>query len=547
MKRTELLLRLLLTVPAMNLFVIAAAEIPCDLNGSGRVNYEDFACLSGSWGLQLSWGPDGLPRQMLGHWRMDGNTEDTMGLYGGTVYGSPDWLPKVAAVVGSGAVALNGGDYIAVESPPLPGTPGSFTLDLYVKTTLRSDGQVLLGRGYPGWEFGIEAGTGRLYLSCPGLEGTNSLIGLTNMADNLWHHVSGVYDHLQQKMFLYLDGAVEGEASAWGGVFSTDPAFWIGGNPNDPSCRDWFYGSLDNIRVFNYAMTCPELYGSKVLQVDGTRGLDSNSGEGRQSALKTIQAAIDLANPGDLILVWPGVYEESLFFSGKAVTVRSISEAAELRAPGEIAVTFMYGEQQDSVLENFIIRDCYNAVFVYASSPTLRNVTIVNNQFGIDCWANSVPVVENSILWDNAQGDITYQAFVPEVRYCCVQRGAAGTGNITLDPLFVDPNGGDYHLQSEYGRYVSDGTTPRRPKPENWVQDAVTSPCIDGGRASDNPMNETMPNGGRINMGAYGGTAFASLSPWPLAGDVDWNGRTGIEDLCLLSESWLLETELNPE
>jgi hypothetical protein len=45
------------------------------------------------------------------------------------------------------------------------------------------------------------------------------------------------------------------------------------------------------------------------------------------------------------------------------------------------------------------------------------------------------------------------------------------------------------------------------------VLDKVTSPCVDGGDPYAEVSNEPMPNGGRINIGAYGGTMEASLSP----------------------------------
>jgi len=45
-----------------------------------------------------------------------------------------------------------------------------------------------------------------------------------------------------------------------------------------------------------------------------------------------------------------------------------------------------------------------------------------------------------------------------------------------------------------------------------WVYDSVTSPCIDAGDQSDDHSNEPTPNGGRINMGAYGNTEEASKS-----------------------------------
>ncbi len=96
-----------------------------------------------------------------------------------------------------------------------------------------------------------------------------------------------------------------------------------------------------------------------------------------------------------------------------------------------------------------------------------------------------------------------------------------GEGNINVDPDFVqagywtqpsprNPNSsvwidGDYHLKSETGRWDSVS--------ESWITDNLTSPCIDAGDPNSPVGDEPDPNGGRINMGAYGGTAEASKSP----------------------------------
>jgi hypothetical protein len=44
------------------------------------------------------------------------------------------------------------------------------------------------------------------------------------------------------------------------------------------------------------------------------------------------------------------------------------------------------------------------------------------------------------------------------------------------------------------------------------VIDDVTSPCIDAGDPNTPIGDELFPNGGVVNMGAYGGTAEASKS-----------------------------------
>lgn len=73
--------------------------------------------------------------------------------------------------------------------------------------------------------------------------------------------------------------------------------------------------------------------------------------------------------------------------------------------------------------------------------------------------------------------------------------------SIAADPLFVDlPD--DLHVQSTAGSY-HDG---------DWQADGNDSPAIDAGDPSDSVGDESTPSGDRINIGAYGGTAEASLS-----------------------------------
>ncbi|GAG52121.1 unnamed protein product, partial [marine sediment metagenome] len=78
-------------------------------------------------------------------------------------------------------------------------------------------------------------------------------------------------------------------------------------------------------------------------------------------------------------------------------------------------------------------------------------------------------------------------------------------GNIDADPLFADAANGDYHLKSQAGRWELGS--------QSWVIDDVTSPCIDAGDPGTPVGLEPLPNGGIINMGAFGGTAEASKSP----------------------------------
>jgi len=240
-----------------------------------------------------------------------------------------------------------------------------------------------------------------------------------------------------------------------------------------------------------------------IIYVDEVNGNDRNNGLTPRTALATIRKGIDAAADGEVVLVYPGLYLEEINFLGKTLTVQGVAVSPDgvpvLWNPGDFAVSFYSGEGPDSVLKNFIIRDSFMGVFIADSSPTISNLTIVGNTYGIEAYADSEPIIINTILWNNTDGDL----FGCRATFSCVERG--GEGNITADPLFVDPDNDDYHIRSERGRYW--------PEHDIWVLDKVTSLCVDGGDPDADISNEPMPNGGRINIGAYGGTSEASLSP----------------------------------
>jgi len=139
------------------------------------------------------------------------------------------------------------------------------------------------------------------------------------------------------------------------------------------------------------------------------------------------------------------------------------------------------------------------------SNPIMLNCTFSENQAGSEGGGIHIQdanaTLADCILWANGSDQINGDA---NVSYTNVQGGFAGQGNIDADPLFADPNNGDYHLKSQSGRWD--------PNSGSWVKDDVTSPCIDAGDPNSDWASETWPHGERINMGAYGGTRQASMS-----------------------------------
>ncbi len=511
----------------------------CDFTEDGIVNLCDLAVLSNSWTQRLAWGPHGLPSQMISHWRLDGDAMDSQSSYDGVVYGDPVWVPGSQAKIGSGAIYMDGEDYIAIDANDYPELTGSFTIDAWIKTAGNNQYQIIISKGQSSWQLGIEGQSNKIFFSCNGLSGTSYLAGSTSLMEGIWYHLAGVYDQLAQKMYIYLDGFLDNEANSLGTINPNTYDIWIGGDPEQPELGYWWEGYIDNVRLYNHALSVSEIFYRERYHVDAKTGNDNNDGLKRQTAFETIQHAIEAADDGDIILVWPGVYNGPIDFQRKSITIKSAADAAVIESQGNYAVLFYLGEQSDSILENFIIKNSVVGISISGSSPTLRNLTIVENDYGIDVWGHSLPQMESCILWYNEYSDIFTEAFAPNVTYSCIERTYEGEGNISVDPLFADPNNEDYHLQSQIGRYLPDQSNAPKPKPENWVLDEYHSPCIDAGPADVNPMHESMPNGGRLNIGAYGGTPFASKSPWPLKADMNFNGQVFKEDLYRFIENWM--------
>jgi len=261
---------------------------------------------------------------------------------------------------------------------------------------------------------------------------------------------------------------------------------------------------------------------SETYYVDAGDGNDSNYGLTPETAFETIQHGIDTAWDGDTVLVLPGTYAEELDALGKAITVASYDEPAVITAPDGYGILFVSGEDADTVFENFIISGSDTAIGLIGSSPTINHFTVVDNDLGAIADEFAYPTIENSIFWNNVFGDLLGCDAIDSF----VEDDANG-----LLPLFADANNGDYRLKSERGRYW--------PEHDIWVLDDVTSPCVDAGDPNIQPAGERMPNGGRINQGAYGNTSQASMSEWPLKHDSSRNGMVNFVDFAQMADEWL--------
>jgi len=191
------------------------------------------------------------------------------------------------------------------------------------------------------------------------------------------------------------------------------------------------------------------------------------------------------------------------------------------------------------LIENNIILNTDGGIYLFSQtfrdgiSGEIKNNTLDLNRHGVVLtMQKGLPEIHHNIITRSQNAiHLSYDSLLTQrleiITYNCFGAGSvtntkhvwcralsaqqsAGEGNIIADPQYADPNfyeleKGDYHLMSQAGRWD--------PVMKTWLQDNITSPCIDAGDPNTPVSNEPLPNGGRINMGAYGGTLEASKSP----------------------------------
>ena len=155
----------------------------------------------------------------------------------------------------------------------------------------------------------------------------------------------------------------------------------------------------------------------------------------------------------------------------------------------------------------------YAAVTCASTSLQLVNCTIApGTKVGVaadDAAANIS--LKNCIVWGNGTSGVVDAA---SVEYSCIQEPHEGAGNFVADPHWT---GAPYYhlLTKRAGGAITDGWFGGT---YNSAKTEKDSPCLDKAAPGTPGLDlEPKPNGHHVNLGAYGGTPWATktLSPPP--------------------------------
>lgn len=225
-----------------------------------------------------------------------------------------------------------------------------------------------------------------------------------------------------------------------------------------------------------------------------------------------------------------------LYGNGIGITLSSYASAADggptiennLVYNNVTGGIYLSGGDHTPILNNTVYQTAGYALEI--ASTNTNDVEVRDNIFwvtsGLDISVGSAAEQNVAInfndLYATGSGQVGQWNGVNYSTLATWQTGSGMDGSsISADPLFVNAAAADFHVQSQYGSDHGGTLAPTlntttglpQTNPGTWADDATTSPTIDRGAATDPYVNEPAPNGGYVNLGSYGNTAQASISP----------------------------------
>lgn len=204
------------------------------------------------------------PSGLVGWWPLD----ESSGTIASDIIGGNDGIhtngpTPTAGMVGGGLDFDGLNDYVAFPSAPFFGKP---TIDLWIKTTTKSQAIMDGGDRYRTWRIGIDAAGRATYThffmpSCC-LDYYITITGTTVVADGEFHHIAAVADQSRRTISLYVDGALEAsrtpvDAGGWAGSALGYPK--LGKNDAQWLPRSYYTGIADELELFDRPLSSAEI------------------------------------------------------------------------------------------------------------------------------------------------------------------------------------------------------------------------------------------------------------------------------------------------
>ncbi|MCF8424245.1 MAG: T9SS type A sorting domain-containing protein [Bacteroidia bacterium] len=208
---------------------------------------------------------------LVGWWPFNGNAiDESVNTNDGTVTGATLTADRFGSV--NSAYSFDGvNDYIEVAHNSTFDIP-NVTISAWYNAVSYTDGLqgasrlIASKREISGWGNSFQFGLDQYILNNNGFHADWTIGGNNgvyysnqNLLINNWYHA--VYVHRNDSAFLYLNGnKVKSKSTSGGLTYNTLP-LWFGARPNAGNNSSWFSGKLDDIGIWNRALTPNEITG----------------------------------------------------------------------------------------------------------------------------------------------------------------------------------------------------------------------------------------------------------------------------------------------
>jgi len=215
--------------------------------------------------LQQSYLSEGL----VGHWKMDETSSPSVNSSGNS--NDLTWNRNVSSAIGKFSSGMNFdgfGDYAEAATDVLDVGTNSVSLATWIKASNTSaqpfiiDSRSTWGGTLAGITLSTTATTHYATIRlADGAIGPYEFAGTTSILDDEWHHVVGVIDRDQKKVFIYVDGQLQGnhDLNSALGSLSGSTAMHFGLKGTADSATNALNGTLDETRIYNRALKPDEV------------------------------------------------------------------------------------------------------------------------------------------------------------------------------------------------------------------------------------------------------------------------------------------------
>jgi hypothetical protein len=227
---------------------------------------------------------DPTESNLVGYWKLDElagtNVRDWSGSgLTGTATGSPLWstsVPGAVTFTDPGSLKLTGSNYVDVTGP-VTASNAALTACAWVNLTSASGYQTFVsvdGTNISGFYLQLSGVTGKFDFAIRSADSTSSTLyeadSTTTPSTGTWYHVCGVYTGSVAR--VYVNGSQQGSdvtvSSSWNATGDTI----LGAGKWSGARVDYVSGTIDDVRVYNAALTSTQIAALAAGRYPGTGG-----------------------------------------------------------------------------------------------------------------------------------------------------------------------------------------------------------------------------------------------------------------------------------